>query len=106
MVTITGCLSRAAGLRIALDPEMHEEELPIAKMLKDAQRPLLVYQDANPCDTANSLTTIIGNLPMFVNELSWIAQVVHDFGSILEVSPIVHCELAGRGIERANGRAM
>jgi hypothetical protein len=102
VVTITGCLSRAAGLRIALDPEMCEEELPIVKVLKD---PLLVYQDANPCDTANSLTTIIGNLPMFVNELSWIAQVVHDFGSILEVSPIVHCELAGRGIERANGRA-
>ena len=102
IVTITGCLSRSIGLRIALDPDLYEEDLPLAKLLKDPQ---LIYQDNSPDDATNSLVNIIGNLPMFVNELSWIAQVVHDFGNALEISPIVHCELAGRGIEYANGRA-
>ena len=42
---------------------------------------------------------------MFANEKSWIKQVVFDFGNVLEVSPIAHCEIAGRGIEHCNGRA-
>jgi hypothetical protein len=83
IVTTTDCLSRSVGLRIALEPDLCEEDLPLAKLLKDPQ---LIYQDNSPDDATNSLVNIIGNLPMFVNELSWVAQVVHDFGNALELS--------------------
>jgi hypothetical protein len=42
---------------------------------------------------------------MFRDEKALIKQVVFDYGNHLEVSPIVHCELAGRGVEYVNGRA-
>ena len=42
---------------------------------------------------------------MSLDEKSWIEQVVADADKILEVSPFIHCEIAGRGIECANGRA-
>jgi hypothetical protein len=42
---------------------------------------------------------------MFKDEKALIEQVVFDYGNYLEVSPIVHCELAWRGVEYVNGRA-
>jgi hypothetical protein len=54
---------------------------------------------------SDTLESVVGNLSMFKNELPLIEQIVNDFWNVLCVSPIVHCELAGRGIEYANGRA-
>ena len=104
IITVTGTLERAQGLRIALDPTAYMENV-VALNLNLANWTDLYQDDEGLKKNPASLMEILGALPMFANELSWIAQVVQDFGNKLEISPIVHCELAGRGIEYANGRA-
>ena len=67
---------------------------------------MALYHDCSNTDgPATSLIEVLSQLPMFKNEKALVEQVVHDYGNFLEVSPIVHCEVAGRGIEYANGRA-
>ena len=105
VITVTGSLSRSDGLRIALDPAAYEDAVGVLELAADWKWIDLYQDDEGMKKDPSSLMEIIGGLPMFVNELSWIAQVVHDFHNELEISPIVHCELAGRGIEYANGRA-
>jgi hypothetical protein len=99
LVTITGELKRAQNLCVAFD-------LPGCLQFAAAfdESPQELYQDVQH-NQLSSLEDVLGQLPMFVNELGLIAQVVADFDNVLEISPIVHCELAGRGIEHANGRA-
>ena len=98
VVTMSGSLSRAQNLRVAVDVGA------CVLFAATFENPLDLYQDTNHNQIA-SLEDVIGKLPMFVNELGLIAQVVADYYNILEISPIVHCELAGRGIEYCNGRA-
>jgi hypothetical protein len=47
----------------------------------------------------------MGNLPMFKDELPLVEQVMVNYGNTIEPSPIVHPEIAGRGVEYAHGRA-
>jgi hypothetical protein len=47
----------------------------------------------------------MGNLPMFKEELPLVEQVMVNYGNTIEPSPIVHPEIAGRGVECAHGRA-
>ena len=97
-VVLAGERSKATGLRVFVDLYESEE---VAALLVN---PVDIYQDTDDEDDDN-LEALIGRLPMFVNELPLIDQIVKDFGNILAVSPIVHCELAGRGVEYANGHA-
>ena len=99
IVIVQGALSRADGLRVSINVPAYERSVA---GLVDKQK---LYHDTAAYDSNISLTAVLDLLPMFVNEKSWIEQVVADFDNILEVSPIVHCEIAGRGIEYANGRA-
>jgi hypothetical protein len=69
------------------------------------QPPEIIYHDPGSEEDDKNLEAVVGKLPMFVNELPLIDQMIKDFGNVLAVSPIVHCELAGRGVEYANGRA-
>ena len=100
VVTVVGQLSRAAALRTSIDVGAY------GFLASNIEDPLQLYQDTGSTDSdASSLEAVLGKIPMFANEKSWIEQVVFDFGNMLEVSPIVHCEIAGRGIEYCNGRA-
>ena len=42
---------------------------------------------------------------MFVDELPLVEQAMVDYGNVIEKSPIVHPEIAGRGVEYSHGRA-
>jgi hypothetical protein len=99
LVTVTGELKRAQNLCVSFDLPAY---LQFAAAFDD--NPQELYQDIQH-NQQSSLEEVLGQLPMFVNELGLIAQVVADYENILEISPIVHCELTGRGIEYANGRA-
>jgi hypothetical protein len=92
LVTVTGDLKRAQNLCVSFD-------LPACLQFAAAfdDNPQEIHQDIQHNQQC-SLEEVLGQLLMFVNELGLIAQVVADFDNILEISPIVHCELAGRGI--------
>jgi hypothetical protein len=98
VVAMSGSLSRAQNLRVAVDVGA------CVLFAATFENPLGLCQDTDHNQIA-SLEDVIGKLPMFVNELGLIAQVVADYHNTLEMSPIAHCELAGRGIECCNGRA-
>ena len=103
IVVITGTLGRAEGLRIAVDIDYY---MTMAKRVQDSEGPIALYHDcSNTDEPTTSLIEVLSQLPMFKNEKGLVEQVVHDYGNFLEISPIVHCEVAGRGIEYANGRA-
>jgi hypothetical protein len=68
--------------------------------------PGALYHDEKAMEEDDlNLEAVLGKLPIFLNELPLIEQIVADAGNLLAVSPIVHCELAGRGVEYTNGRA-
>jgi hypothetical protein len=100
LVITAGERSKAANLRVFVDIPTYAEFVAIVESKID------LYDDtAAESQGSQSLLEVCGQLPMFVNELPLIDQVVKDFGNILVVSPIVHCDIAGCGIEYANGRA-
>jgi hypothetical protein len=107
-ITVTnGSLGKSADLRVYVDVPACEElaaGIRNNERLPDQTRLNGIYWDED-AEEEDNLQSIIGKLPMFVNELPLIEQIVKDYGNILAVSPIVHCEIAGRGVEYANGRA-
>ena len=68
------------------------------------KEPVDTYQDADGQDNS-SLEGLMNSLPMFADELPLVEQVMVNYGNTIEASPIVHPEIAGRGVEHAHGRA-
>jgi hypothetical protein len=76
--------------------------LQIATYLKE---PNDIYVDTAAADDTTSLEAVLGRIPMFADELPLVEQAMVDYGHTIEASPIVHPEIAGRGVEYAHGRA-
>ena len=104
VIVIQGDLKKAAGLRIYLDID-ENIAVSMGVAANNPTDPDALYHDEKAEEDDLNLETVLGKLPLFLNELPLIEQIVADAGNLLSVSPIVHCELAGRGVEYTNGRA-
>jgi hypothetical protein len=76
--------------------------LQIATCLKE---PKDTHVDTAAADDTTSLEAALGRTPTFADELPLVEQAMVDCGHTIEASPIVHPEIAGRGVEHAHGRA-
>ena len=85
------------------DDSDSDDGLPIAQMLE--KKPNDTCIDHAAADDTSSLEAVLGKIPMFANELPLVEQAMVDYGHTIEASPIVHPEIAGRGVEHAHGRA-
>ena len=99
IVVVQGELKQASGLVIAVDIE---RSLKIAASTKSLAE---LYRDENANQDTSNLNSLLGSIPMFADELPLVEQAMVDYGNAIEKSPIVHPEIAGRGVEYAHGRA-
>ena len=88
-----GELSKATGLKIAIDIE------DVIAAAATATTPEEIYTDINEKEDSNHLHSILSAIPMFADELPLVEQAMADHENRIEKSPIVHPEIAGRGIE-------
>jgi hypothetical protein len=98
MSVIRGDLKKAGGLTIGVDVDRAPSLLAMQK------EPVDMHQDVDGQDNS-SLEGLMNGLPMFAGELPLVEQVMANHGNTIESSPIVHPEIAGRGVEHAHGRA-
>ena len=99
IIVTQGELAKATGLTVAVNVDR------ILSRAADFKTPVDMYLDNNAEDDTNNLQGILATIPMFTDELPLIEQAMVDFGNKIEPSPIVHPEIAGRGVEYAHGRA-
>jgi hypothetical protein len=96
---ISGDRSKCKDLRVRVEVG---HCVAIASFLKE---PNDTHIDHAAADDTSSLEVVLGKIPMFANELPLVEQAMVDYGHAIEASPIVHPEIAGRGVEHAHGRA-
>jgi len=89
---------KSSGLTVGVDVDQ-----ALAR-LTNQKDPVDIYQDTDGQDD-RSLEGLMSSLPMFKDELPLVEQVMVNYGNTIEPSPIVHPEIAGRGVECAHGRA-
>jgi hypothetical protein len=98
VAVIRGDLKKSPELAVGVDAGQAIAKLALQKDPAD------IHQDTDGQDE-RSLEGLMGNLPMFKDELPLVEQVMVNCGNTVEPSPIVHPEIAGRGVECAHGRA-
>jgi hypothetical protein len=94
-----GQLSKSSSLKVAVD--VNRAILVATK----ASTPAEMYRDENQSVDTSNLSAVLSAIPMFADELPLVEQAMVDYGNEIKKSPIVHPEIAGRGIEYAHGRA-
>jgi hypothetical protein len=97
-IVTQGELAKATGLTVAVNIDR------VLSRAADFKTPVDTCLDNNAEDDTNNLQGILATMPLFTDELPLIEQAMVDFGNKIEPSPIVHPEIAGRGVEHAHGR--
>ena len=100
ITVLRGALSKTSSLRVRVDVGHCQQ---IEQLLED---PKQIYVDsASSLPSTANLEAVLSKIPMFVDELPLVEQAMVGYGNSIEASPIVHPEIAGRGVEYAHGRA-
>jgi hypothetical protein len=99
IIVTRGELSSSNGLMVGLDVDH------AIACAAEVECPNDAYRDDNAAADESNLSFILGGIPMFADELPLVEQAMVDYGNRIEKSPIVHPEIAGRGVEYAHGRA-